>query len=260
MREQNHRSTSRVLDIFELLSLSENGLTLTELAAKLDAPKSSIFPIIHTMEERQFVKCDVTTNKYKIGHKAYLTGGTFESEKPIFEYIKCQMKEVADNCNETCNLGILVGSLVTYAAICESRNPFGYRAYVGVRFPAYCSGIGKALLLYKTKEELMELYPEGLKKYTENTITSFDELYAQLQEAKEEGFTYESEEAREEIFCIAIALCNGDNSVAAISVSIPLYRATDDKISLVKENLKRVKMNTEQYLKKFNIVDGWEIV
>ena len=51
MREQNHRSTSRVLDIFELLSLSENGLTLTELAAKLDAPKSSIFPIIHTMEE-----------------------------------------------------------------------------------------------------------------------------------------------------------------------------------------------------------------
>ena len=148
MREQNHRSTSRVLDIFELLSLSENGLTLTELAAKLDAPKSSIFPIIHTMEERQFVKCDATTKKYKIGHKAYLTGGTFESEKPIFEYIKCQMKEVADNCNETCNLGILVGSLVTYAAICESRNPFGYRAYVGVRFPAYCSGIGKALLLY----------------------------------------------------------------------------------------------------------------
>lgn len=260
MKEQNHRTTSRVLDIFELLSLSENGLTLTELSVKLDAPKSSIFPIIHTMEDRQFVKCDSATNKYKIGHKAYLTGGTFESDKPIYEYIKCQMKEVADKCNETCNLGILVGPLVTYAAICESTNPFGYRAYVGVRFPAYCSGIGKALLLYKTKEELKEMYPDGLKKYTENTITSFDELYVQLQKAKEEGFTYESEEARDEIFCIAIALCNGESSVAGISVSIPLYRATPDKINLVKESLKKVKSNTEQYLKKFNITDGWEIV
>ena len=45
MASESHRSTVRVLDIMETLSASENGLTLTEIAEKVSAPKSSIFPI-----------------------------------------------------------------------------------------------------------------------------------------------------------------------------------------------------------------------
>ena len=46
---QEHRSTMRALSIFELLAFGDNseGYTLTEIATKLRAPKSSISPIIH---------------------------------------------------------------------------------------------------------------------------------------------------------------------------------------------------------------------
>ena len=48
---QEHRSTMRALSIFELLAFGDNseGYTLTEIATKLRAPKSSISPIIHTL-------------------------------------------------------------------------------------------------------------------------------------------------------------------------------------------------------------------
>ena len=41
---QEHRSTQRVLDIFELLAFGERstGYTLTEIATELQVPKSSI--------------------------------------------------------------------------------------------------------------------------------------------------------------------------------------------------------------------------
>lgn len=52
MTQGQHRATARVLDILESLSGSEEGLTLTELSQALDAPKSSLFPIVHTLEER----------------------------------------------------------------------------------------------------------------------------------------------------------------------------------------------------------------
>lgn len=260
MKEQNHRSTSRVLDIFELLAHSERGLTLTELAKEMDAPKSSIFPIIHTMEERQFVQCDAASSRYRIGYQSYLVGGMFRGDNPFYAYISDKMKEITDACMETTNLGMLVGPLATYLAVCESPNPVGYRAYVGIKFPAYCSGIGKALLINKSKEELRELYPEGLESKTPNTITDFDQLYNQLQLAKLEGFTYEDAEAREEIYCVGVPLFNKNEVVAALSVSVPRYRLTDEKIGIIRQQLQKAREQIQQYLEKFNITDGWALV
>ena len=259
MKEQNHRSTSRVLDILEILAHSE-GMTLTELSKVMNAPKSSLFPIIHTMEERHFIQWDTSDSRYKIGYQTYLVGSMFKGDNPLTEYINNIMKDITAACQETCNLGMLSGSLATYLAVCESPNPVGYRAYVGVKFPAYCSGIGKALLLNKTKEELKQMYPEGLERRTANTITDFDQLYNQLQSAKLEGFTYEDAEAREEIYCVAVPLCNEADIVAALSVSVPRYRLTDEKIEIIKKCLGTARKNVEQYLVQFHIKDGWELV
>lgn len=55
MATTEHRPTERVLDILELLSNSEEGMTLTELAKALNAPKSSIMPLVHTMTARNFI-------------------------------------------------------------------------------------------------------------------------------------------------------------------------------------------------------------
>jgi len=68
---QEHRSTARVLDILEYLALSKDGgSTLTELSVALDAPKSSLFPILHTLLSRKYIWLDRRTNRYYIGISA----------------------------------------------------------------------------------------------------------------------------------------------------------------------------------------------
>ena len=69
MAQTAHRSTSRVLDIFELLSTtSSDGATLTEIAQALESPKSSILPILQTLVARGYIDMDYRTNKYSIHH------------------------------------------------------------------------------------------------------------------------------------------------------------------------------------------------
>ena len=63
---QEHRSTMRALSIFELLAFGDNseGYTLTEIATKLRAPKSSISPIIHTLTTNRYLKYNSDTARY----------------------------------------------------------------------------------------------------------------------------------------------------------------------------------------------------
>ena len=51
-----HRSTQRVIDILECIMIyADTGLSLSELATKLNAPKSSLFPIVHTLCENNLI-------------------------------------------------------------------------------------------------------------------------------------------------------------------------------------------------------------
>ena len=52
MTKDEHRSTVRVLSILLALSNTPDGLTLAELSQQLAAPKSSLFPIVHTMADQ----------------------------------------------------------------------------------------------------------------------------------------------------------------------------------------------------------------
>ena len=76
MATTEHRPTERVLDILELLSNSEEGMTLTELAKALNAPKSSIMPLVHTMTARNFIYMQKDTALLK-------SSGCFTSATPI---------------------------------------------------------------------------------------------------------------------------------------------------------------------------------
>ena len=69
-----HKPTLRVLDIMQsLASANDEGLTLTEIATKIQVPKSTIVPIIHTLRDRDFIE-QKSNGKYVIGISMFLIG------------------------------------------------------------------------------------------------------------------------------------------------------------------------------------------
>ena len=50
-----HRATNRIVDILELVSTSREGLALHEVSAQLEAPKSSLLPLLRALTARGYL-------------------------------------------------------------------------------------------------------------------------------------------------------------------------------------------------------------
>ena len=55
-----HRSTSRVLDILELVAEHPSEYNLTDISNLMEAPKSSLYPILYTLTARHFLALDLS--------------------------------------------------------------------------------------------------------------------------------------------------------------------------------------------------------
>lgn len=129
-------------------------------------------------------------------------------------------------------------------------------AKIGQRLPAYCTGIGKALLSGHSRQEIAALFPAPLKRYTENTLTDPEDLLRELKETRQSGFAYEHSELTEGICCVATPLCCREKVIAALSVSIPEFRASEDVLVRVRTLLAKSREDAEHYFEEFHIYDS----
>jgi len=247
-----HRSTSRILDILEMLASAANGYTLTEIARQIDAPKSSIFPILHTMLERHYISLDSNSGRYSIGVSTFAVGNTYMNTKSLLSHLTSGMNELVNVCNETCSMGVLDGANVLYVSKIDSPQSLRLVTHVGKLIPANCTALGKALLSRKTYDELKEIFPGKMSACTKNSITNLDRLYEDIEKVEENGYAYENQEFAEQILCVAMPISRNGSIVAAISVSIPAFRYDEKKLETVKTELKKVKLRAELILRNYN--------
>lgn len=238
-----HKPTERVLNILNLLSINHEGLTLTEISQAIDIPKSTLYPIMQTMLERNFVSLEKNSLKYSIGISAFCIGASYSRNKYMLDFIQKIMKNIVSSIDETCQMGVLDGNNVLYILKEDPIKDMDIRliSYIGKRIPAYCTALGKALLSEYSIEEIKSLYPDGLKPITKNTITDFSILEDQLKEVKETHVSTEAEEVTEFLRCYAVPLVSKGKISAAISISIPTFRATEEKNKLAIELLLKAK-------------------
>jgi DNA-binding IclR family transcriptional regulator len=96
---------------------------------------------------------------------------------------------------------------------------------VGVSFPLHCSANGKALLAALEPAQLEDLRGSlVLTAHTENTITSWGKLAAELEKVRREGVAYDREEHTLGISAVAAVVRGHGGEVAAISVPTPTQR------------------------------------
>ena len=249
MNPTEHRTTNRVLDILELLASSETGYSLTEFSKIIGAPKSSIFPMIHTLESRHYISLNPNTLKYTIGVSTFAIGSTYVNNQNLLSHISEEMSKLVEICNETCSLGILDGPNVLYIAKKDSPQSLRLVTYVGKQVSANCTALGKCLLCKMQFEEILELFPDKMPSCTKYSITDINIFYNQLKQVEAEGFAYENEEFSEQIQCIAVPIMKNGKPIVAVSVSIPSFRNDNKKIEIIKRELLNIKLKAELLLR-----------
>lgn len=241
-----HQPTLRVLNILECVDKNESGLSLTEISKNINSPKSTISPMLNTLVEEGYIVID-EFNKYKIGLKSFQLGLSYSANLNGIDIIRNEMVDIVNSCEEICQLGMLSKDQVYYLAKVEPDQPIKVLSYVGKYVPAYCTGLGKAVLSFLSNEEIMKIYKNyKFEKFTENTILNIKDLIKSVEETRKTGFAYDKQEAMMDVSCIAVPIKTLKGEKLAISVTYPVFRETDEKIKKIKENLeKKVKLIEE---------------
>jgi len=242
-----HRSTSRVIDILELIANNPSKYNLTEVCQLTNSPKSSLYPILYTLTARNFLALDANS-RYYISYGAYQVGNSFLTQLDFLGEVEKILTNLTQVCSETSHFAMLADSDVLYLKKIDSPEFIRTTSQVGNRMPAYGTALGKALLIDCEMPDLKRLYTKPLTAITPHTITNLNVLLEQIHEARRTGFTYEIEESNEHIRCYAMPVRQNSRIVAAISVAIPIFRYNEEKGTLVKSLLLNAQKKIETLL------------
>jgi len=185
----SHRSANRVVDILELVAASRQGLPLREISAELEAPKSSLLPLLRALTARRYL-AQGQRGEYRLGPGALELGGGSASQRDLAELAHPALVELMRRTGETVFLGVLAadGLSVVYVDKVESEQIIRYAAGVGDRRPLHATSSGKAILAFlpaEQREQILKSLP--LPGHTERTVTSLPALRASLDDTQASG-------------------------------------------------------------------------
>ena len=222
-----HRAANRIVDILELLARSADGLALREVSVELEAPKSSLLPLLRALTARQYLE-QTRTGEYRLGPRARELGDGSGARRELPDLARPALVDLMRQTGETVFLAALTSdrSAVVYVEKVESEHIIRYAAGVGDRRPLHATSTGKAILAFlppAEREELVRAMP--LTPHTERTVTSLPALRASLDDVRRTGVSVSIDEVVRGATGVAAPIFDRTGHVvAACAVGAPTDR------------------------------------
>ena len=229
------QSVDRTLTILEVLSDCNDGLGITEISSLVNLHKSTVHRLLSTLIYKGYVVQDEESSKYKITFKLFELGSKKVHKLDLLEISRPYTKMLMESVNEVVHLIIREETDIVYIDKVEANNTISMASRIGKRNPMYCTATGKAILAYLPEEEIREVWNKSkIVKLTKKTNTDFILFKKELQEVKKNGYAIDDEENEIGVKCVGAPIFNIKGEVvAAISVTGPVTRITDDKIDFI---------------------------
>lgn len=215
------QSVDRAIDILSLFSATRPRLGITDISMALGLSKPTIHGLVRTLTDRGFLQQDTETRKYSIGLKIYEMGIFVSGTLKINQAGSLPAMRLAQSTKQMTRLALWDADSILVTLNFTPSIPETTIHHMGIRVPAYCTASGKSILA-KLKEEELKSYLDRvtLSPLTQNTITSREQLLADIDKGNQKGYFEDREEAMIGLTCISAAIFDQTNRpVASISVS-----------------------------------------
>jgi DNA-binding IclR family transcriptional regulator len=131
------------------------------------------------------------------------------------------------------------------AILIEKIDPPGLirlATWPGKQMDLHCTGVGKALLAYLPKDEVLNLIRgSGLSQHNSNTISSAKRLLEELAHIRQQGYSYDDEEDELGIRCIGAPVFDRNRlCIASISIAGTTAQIHPDNLDALARRLRQV--------------------
>ncbi|WP_247000544.1 IclR family transcriptional regulator [Halosolutus gelatinilyticus] len=222
------QTVSRTFEILETIQ-ELDGAGVSEIAERVDIGKSAVHNHLTTLANDEYVTKD--GDEYHIGLSFLGLGAYARDRTSIYDTGQMQADKLADETGELVNLLVEKNGMGIYLYQAKGQNAVELDTHEGKRVRLHCTGLGKAILAFRSRAEIDEILDEhGLAKLTPHTITDHEALHAELETVREQRYAIDREERLHGLRCIAAPITDdSDRSIAAISVACPVHRVDDER-------------------------------
>jgi DNA-binding IclR family transcriptional regulator len=228
------QSVARALDILDVMSKAEGSMSLADISKATNLNASTVHRLLFTLRAKNYIRQDNGNKEYSLDPQCARIGKAALGQLDIGRECADVVRVLARETDELVNVAILANNQAIYVA---TRLPATrlLRVFVqaGVSVPLHCTGVGKAMLAFQSREEIEYLIgKQDLPAFTPNTITNIYRIKEELDQVRQQGYAIDNEEREIGVRCLAAPIFRGDGAVvAAVSVSGPPSRLSVERES-----------------------------
>ena len=219
---------ARGLSLLTALGDHPDGVTVTDLARQVGLPVSTTHRLLSTETSLGFVAFDSERKTYRLGVRVFELANRVRGVTDLAGVAHPVMRRLSRRTGETVQLSVLSDGRALFVEKVGTEQAVGIRGAVGQSEPLYATSTGKTLL--------SQLPPDGRDEildaleftaWTPTTITTREDLVAELDRVREQDYAVADEEFDRGVRAIGVPVRDGRGRArAALCISAPVFRVS----------------------------------
>lgn len=220
---------SRVKSIeraFAVLSaLSDGPVGVTEMAERVDLPKSTAARLLASLAHEGVVEQVPGDTRYRLGGRIVSLAAGVVPTRNLVAVARPVLVELASAVGEAAGLSVLDGLVVHYVDQVDTAHQVLVRDWTGSRLPIHAVSSGQVFLAHMAPDVGERLLAGPLERFTPSTLVEPSAFRERLRQIQLDGYVWGGGEFAEGINSVAAAIADEAGNVsAAVHVHGPAYR------------------------------------
>ena len=222
----------KAMGVLDLVASFGRPVRFNEVLEKSDFPKGTLYRMMQTLRTESLLAYDDARQTYSLGIRLMRLAHGAWTQFSLATVAQAHLDALSTSIGETIHLAQLDNAQVLYVDKRNAESAVEMFSQAGKVGPAYCTGVGKAMLAYLPEIELRAaLGQQSYHRFTPLTLTSAEALCAELSKIRAAGFAFDNEEHEPGIICVAAPiLARSGRIIGAISVTSTTSKTSLDEL------------------------------
>lgn len=231
-RETTDGTVGRTLAVLDLVAAYGRPVRFAEILPASGLPKATLYRFLQALTHQDMLAYDDDRQTYAPGMRLVRLAHAAWAQSSLAPLAQEVLDRLAVDLGQTVHLAQLDNGAVLYVDKRNAKLPVEMFAQSGKVGPAYCTGVGKAMLAHLPEDKLAAaLSRQSYHAHTPNTLTTPDTLRAELVRIRQRGYALDDEEHETGIACLAAPILSGTGRIlGAISVTTTTATTSRDQL------------------------------
>jgi len=220
-RETEDGTVGKALAVLDQVADFGKPVRFGEILDNSGLPKPTLYRFMQALTNQGMLAYDPDRQTYAPGVRLVRLAHAAWAQSTLAPVARPHLDRLSAEVGETVHLAQLDNAQVLYLDKRNAVKPVQMYSQAGKVGPAYCTGVGKAMMAFTSEPELDRLIAQqSFHKFTDHTLTTPETLMEELDAIVARGYGFDREEHEPGIICIAVPiLTEKGRPLGALSVT-----------------------------------------